>query len=246
MKKLTIALILFSIAFTACTVSSLSSGATDLNVSIDKVDKTVDEEVTNIDSISLDVVSSEISDGSKKLVGEFDILVDLDYDFSKLTYKSAETTKNILIENIVKDIFFSEKENPEYSYTYNYINLNDDEFDDMIVLLGGMEFAGSGGSTVLILKGEEDKSYSLINKVTLARTPIVVTNTSSNGYRDLMFVVYGGGSETLHNILKYDGVKYPLNPSMQLEAELGRVFEGEALIANTAFYNNLIQADAVQ
>jgi len=224
MKKLAIALVAFSIVFTGCAVAK-SDGESDLKVSVESVE-----------------TPGKSADDLQELLGEFDVLVHGDYDFSKLSYKSAETTKNLTIETIVKDTFFSDKENPEYNYTYNYTNLNDDEFDDMIVLLGGMEFAGSGGSTVLILKGEADENYTLINKVTLARTPIIVTNTLSNGYRDLLFIVYGGGSETHHNILSYDGIKYPINPSTQSEAESGRVFEGDALIANTEYYKNLIKA----
>lgn len=246
MKKIAIALVAFSIVFTACSAVSSNSEDTKLEVSVEKISE--ENELTNegVDQSSTETESVSNTDISNELLGEFDVLEHHDYDFSKITYKKAETKKNIMIENIVKETFFSESENPEYSYTYNYTNLNDDEYEDIIVLLGGMEFAGSGGSTVLILKGEAEENFSLINKVTLARTPILVTNTVSNGYKDLMFVVYGGGSETLHNMLRYDGLEYPLNPSVQLQAESGRIFEGEAIIANTEYYKTLIQAGSVK
>lgn len=243
MKKIILALIAFSVIFTACTINSSEENMKE-NIDLDLIAETSEENnnistTNNLDEGIETVQLEESTDNS-----QFDILEHEEYDFSSLTYKSAETSKNKEIEAVVKETFFKDVENPKYSYTYNYTDLNSDEYEDVIVLLGGMEFAGSGGSTVLILKGEVE-GLSFINKVTLARTPIIVTNTISNGYKDLMFVVYGGGSETSYNILKYDGLKYPSNPSVQLAADKHTKFTGEALISNLEYYKELISVSSL-
>ncbi len=250
MKKIVIALIAFMVVFTGFALGNSKNSVdamTDESARV-KSDNSSEIEESDIDSTltKVEAKSLKSSGANQDLLDEFNILEDDEYDFSKIDYKYAETAVNPIIESLINETYFQEELNPDYSYTYNYTNLNNDEFADALVLLGGKEFAGSGGSTVLIFKGEEGDKFSLINKVNLARTPIVVTNDMSNGYRDLIFVVYGGGAKTSYNIMKFDGLKYPLNPSIQLEAQKGSSFEGEALISNHEYYKNLIPASSIK
>lgn len=105
---------------------------------------------------------------------------------------------------------FTEQSAPEYRHAL--MDLNSDGTDDAIVLMQGMEWCGSGGCTMLVLKGEDD-GYTVTSRSTVTRAPIRASHSLSNGWRDL--IVHSDGTEKL---LQSGGSGYPLNPSMELSA----------------------------
>ncbi len=99
-------------------------------------------------------------------------------------------------------------------YQMETIDLNDDGYDDALVLLTGPMWCGTGGCTLLIFEGLKD-SARFVSDSSLVRGPITVSTSRTNGWRDLIINVAGGGAVPGKVALKFDGTKYPLNPSIQ-------------------------------
>ncbi|WP_281811106.1 hypothetical protein [Vallitalea longa] len=67
--------------------------------------------------------------------------------------------------------------------------------------------------------------------------PIIITDNKTNGYRDIVMDVYGGGINRFYAIMKYDGNSYPSNPSVEPRVERGTKVEGTAIIADDLLIN---------
>lgn len=110
----------------------------------------------------------------------------------------SDLEKNIIDSGSRKFIFF------EY-------DLNDDGKNEIFVGFTGPYFCGSGGCTELLL----DSQGKLITQFTVSGYPVVIDNNKTNGWKDL-FIQSG----SKHHIMKFDGKKYPSNPSVQPELKL--------------------------
>lgn len=158
-----------------------------------------------------------------------------DIDFSQVKYILSEEKRNLKLEKAVaKEMFeeyYSEDEYPKYRYLYNYVDLNGDSKNEVFVLLMGMYFSGSGGSTGVIFE-EDGDSYKSISNFSLVRSPIIISDDKTNGWKDIIMQVSGGGHPLSYNILKFDGNKYPSNPSVQPEVEKGTTVTGLGIIAD--------------
>ncbi|HEY9824961.1 MAG TPA: MliC family protein [Stenomitos sp.] len=104
-------------------------------------------------------------------------------------------------------------ETEEHRVFADLIDLNDDGRKDAIVVFNSSYWCGTGGCTMLVFAGEPDQSFRLVSKTTLVRPPITVAKTQTNGWRDLSIVVSGGGVPAKTVVMKFDGQKYPSNPS---------------------------------
>ncbi|WP_316817504.1 hypothetical protein [Pedobacter nyackensis] len=85
-------------------------------------------------------------------------------------------------------------------------NINEDTKNEIFVGLSGSYFCGSGGCTVLLLSPDGE----LINRFTVVDYPIAIANTKTKGWKDLVFT--SNGKE---HLMKFNGKKYPSNPSME-------------------------------
>ncbi|VVT12165.1 hypothetical protein [Erythrobacter sp. EC-HK427] len=95
------------------------------------------------------------------------------------------------------------------------IDLNDDGRNEILVL--STMFCGSGGCSFRVY-GDNQNGFSKISGSTIARPPITVLDSTTNGWRDLTIFVCGGGITPCHHvIMRFDGERYPLNPTMQPE-----------------------------
>ena len=85
-------------------------------------------------------------------------------------------------------------------------NLNTDPEKEIFVGLTGSNFCGSGGCTVLLLspKGE------LITRFTVTGDPILIADTKTKGWNDL--ILHSNGKD---HLMKFDGKTYASNPSTQ-------------------------------
>jgi hypothetical protein len=93
------------------------------------------------------------------------------------------------------------------------IDLNGDGHQDALVLLRNpIYFCGTGGCTMLVFKGSKS-GFEFVSRSSLIRGPVLVSNTTTHGWRDLIVEVSGGGVAPKQVALKYTGSKYPLNPS---------------------------------
>ncbi len=100
-------------------------------------------------------------------------------------------------------------------YHYNTADLNGDGKADAIVFVSGNSICGTGGCQVLIFKGD-GKNYALVTEMSVSHPPVFVGATKTNGWRDLVMEVYGGGIKPYFASLKFDGKTYPENPTVEL------------------------------
>jgi hypothetical protein len=106
-------------------------------------------------------------------------------------------------------------DDPEYANPHQtaQIDLNGDGHQDAMVLLQNpMYFCGTGGCTMLVFKGTQS-GFEFVSRSTLIRGPVLVSETKTRGWRDLIVEVSGGGIAPKQVALKYTGSKYPMNPS---------------------------------
>jgi hypothetical protein len=94
------------------------------------------------------------------------------------------------------------------------LDLNGDGRQDALVLLENpLYFCGTGGCTMLVFKGTSS-GFEFVSSSSLIRGPLLVSETKTHGWRDLIVEVSGGGMAAKQVALKFTGSKYPLNPSM--------------------------------
>jgi len=116
-------------------------------------------------------------------------------DLVRLTIKDLykdDLTKNIIDDYSKRFIFF------EY-------DLNEDGNKEILVGFTGPYFCGSGGCTQLLL----DNQGNLITTFSVSDYPVIIDTSKTNGWKDL--IIYSGGK---NRIVKFDGKKYPSNPSV--------------------------------
>lgn len=105
---------------------------------------------------------------------------------------------------------------PDASHRFfaDYIDLNGDGTQDALVVFNSSDWCGTGGCTMLVFQGQ-NKTFRLVSESSLVNPPLTVSETKTKGWRDLIVDVSGGGAAPKKVALKYDGKKYPDNPSDQ-------------------------------
>jgi|ERR1041385_7529633 hypothetical protein len=115
-------------------------------------------------------------------------------------------------------------------YRAAYFDLNGDGIKEVIVYLTHYNWCGSGGCITLILEPTKS-SFTVITKMTIVRPPIRVLDTSSHGWRNLTVWVQGGGIQPGYEAeLRFDGKKYPSNPSMPPAVPLTGKATGQVIL----------------
>lgn len=136
-------------------------------------------------------------------------------DLVRLTLQDLykdDLSKNLIEENSRKFIFF------EY-------DLNEDGKNEIFVGLTGTYFCGSGGCTQLILNDQGN----VISTFSVSGYPVIIDKNKTNGWKDLF--IYSGSK---NRIVKFDGKKYPSNPSVLPELKL---IPGDGLTRALNFIN---------
>jgi hypothetical protein len=103
-------------------------------------------------------------------------------------------------------------------FTYVWVDLNGDGRPDAVVLMQGEEFCGSGGCTMAIFKGATN-GFTLLSTSTITSKPIRVLPEVQYGWKTLIVTTHGVSPA----IMRFNGARYPLNPSMQATATLAQL-----------------------
>jgi hypothetical protein len=91
-------------------------------------------------------------------------------------------------------------------------DLDADGKEDVLALMNGKSsYCGSGGCTLFILKGN-GKGFTSLGSVKVVNAPIYLSKSVTNGFRDLLVTVRGGGAITGLASLAFDGKSYPSGP----------------------------------
>lgn len=133
------------------------------------------------------------------------------YGINSSSMETANLVRLTLTDLFKEDLEKKWIDETSRKFIFFEYDLNDDGKKEILVGLIGSYFCGSGGCTQYIL----DNQGNVISKFTVAGNPVVIDTHKSNGWKDL--IIYSGGKNRL---VKFDGKKYPSNPSVQPELKM--------------------------
>lgn len=165
-------------------------------------------------------------------------------DFSSIKYIYSETEKDMKLEKALVKAFELEQYEDNVRYYYNKVDLNEDGNPEIFTYLVGSPVCGTGGCSGAIFK-QENGEYKLLSTFSLVNNPVIVSNIKTNGYRDIIMHVFGGGIESFFARVKYDGTTYPSNPSIQPKVEQGTKVDGIAIIADDITKNPGLEIEKI-
>jgi hypothetical protein len=99
-------------------------------------------------------------------------------------------------------------------YEYAMVDLNGDGVPDAIVLLTGPEYCGSGGCNMVVLRGAKE-AFFFVSSSTITRQPVRILQEARMGWRSLSVSVAGGGAKPGEVLMRFNGKRYPRNPTTQ-------------------------------
>ena len=138
----------------------------------------------------------------------------------------AQSPNNPVLKETVKTYVEKQGFNLEQTkYRAVEIDLNGDNKKDALVFLVGSYWCGTGGCNMVIFEGVEE-GFRLVSEIPLVREPVIVSETSTKGWRDIIVHSSGGGMKAKNVVLKFNGSSYPDNPSMEEAIPLGQKIEG--------------------
>lgn len=155
----------------------------------------------------------------------------IDIDLDSIRYIYSETERDMKLEKALVKVFDLKQDEDKVRYYYNKVDLNEDGNPEIFAYLVGLPVCGTGGCSAAIFKQENEK-YTLLSRFTLVNNPVIISNSKTKGYRDIIMHVYGGGIESFFAWIKYDGKTYPSNPSIQPKVMPGTKVNGIAIIAD--------------
>lgn len=116
-------------------------------------------------------------------------------------------------------------------YAAALVDLDGDGRDEAVVRVSGARLCGTGGCNTYVL-ARSGRTWREVNRFTITWPPVRVLGTRSNGWRDLSVRVAGGGIIRGYEVrLRFDGRRYPLNPTAAPAEPLPRGVAGRVLIA---------------
>jgi hypothetical protein len=145
----------------------------------------------------------------------------------------SETTRDPKLELAIS----RELGDSRYSFAYNRVKLRNRNTPEVLVYLPGRDYCGSGGCTLLIFEVTDESrggDYRLISRISLIRSPIIVSSHRTNGWNDLIVLVSGGGRQPgYYAVLSFNGGKYPENPTTQPAVPLRPGASGVAYLSGS-------------
>lgn len=150
-----------------------------------------------------------------------------------LASKAVDPALQTALQKAIASYMKQQGATPDASHRFfaDYINLNGDGVQDALVVFSSSYWCGTGGCTMLVFQGQNNKTFRLVSESTLVNPPLTVSETRTNGWRDLIVDVSGGGAVPKKVALKFDGKKYPLNPSDQPSIPANTPIKGTLLFS---------------
>jgi hypothetical protein len=112
------------------------------------------------------------------------------------------------------------------------VDLNGDGAVEALVYLVGRNWCGSGGCNLYVLSRDRS-GWKLVNSVTITNPPVRLLTSRSHGWSDIGLVVRGGGvGPPYEAVLRFNGVRYPGNPTVPPAFRARPGTAGRTLIAD--------------
>jgi uncharacterized protein len=110
--------------------------------------------------------------------------------------------------NAIKAVLEKLDDANDTPYDIGWFDLDGDGRQEAIVLMKGSSWCGSGGCTLAVLK-EDAGSWKVVSTIPTCRSPVIVLDEKTNGWRDLAVVTYGGGDSNVKmTVLKFQRKTY--------------------------------------
>jgi hypothetical protein len=117
----------------------------------------------------------------------------------------------------------------EVRYFQASTDLDGDGQDELVIHVAGPMVCGTGGCNTLVFT-PADGRWTQIADITVSRPPIRASERRTNGWRNLLVRVAGGGLPESYNAeLRFDGETYPGNPTVP-PAERAEDVEGATVL----------------
>lgn len=91
-------------------------------------------------------------------------------------------------------------------YKYGQADINGDGESELMVLIRDQYFCGTGGCSAYLFSS----GGQILSRFTVSDTPVFVSEKKTHGWNDLIITSRG-----VQHVMRFDGKKYPLNPSVQ-------------------------------
>jgi len=106
-------------------------------------------------------------------------------------------------------------------------DLNSDGRPELLVWVPTIGYGGTSGYPLLIFRREK-QGLKLLSRIEPVWTPLVVSNSSRHGWRDIIMQVGGGGEEMRYVVFRHNGKSYSDNfGEMKAERVRGRWLIGK-------------------
>lgn len=103
------------------------------------------------------------------------------------------------------------------TYESAQADLNGDRKPEIFIYATGRETCGSGGCNLYVLS-PNGSGYQTVLRASVAQLPIRRLDSATRGWSDIGVFVAGGGVKPYEARLRFDGKRYPNNPSMAPES----------------------------
>lgn len=148
-----------------------------------------------------------------------------------------EKTRNSPLEKaIVIAAGINSEDDRTTRYYYNYIDLNGDGVNEVLVYIFEGHFCGTGGCDAYLFVKKRSR-YVLRNHFEPVRNPIIVSENKTKGWNDLIFFNSGGGIVPgYYSLVRFDGTTYPSNPTIEDQApSLKKRVRGTAYLVGNGY-----------
>jgi hypothetical protein len=117
------------------------------------------------------------------------------------------------------------------------VDLNGDGREEVLAYVAGPMVCGTGGCPLFVFT-RDDGAYKPVARISIVQVPVRVSTQSTQGWRDLVVGVAGGGIPAGNAVLKFDGTTYPSNPTVPPAEPTGSLEGAEVLIGEFGSYTD--------
>lgn len=162
------------------------------------------------------------------------------------TPPSTVSASDSSLKNFLQDYLRNPRlsDDPTTRFISAQVHLETNGEDDVVAYVSGKRFCGSGGCVMLILK-PVGRSFKVVSKTTIVQLPIRMLESTARGWHDLSVKVHGGGIQNAYDaMLRFDGQRYPGNPTVSPARRLTESQGGQILIPTDAEGSPLYDGDS--
>lgn len=150
-----------------------------------------------------------------------------------ITAKAQSSNGEASLKKFLQGYFAPKDEDKKTRYIAAFHDLNGDGTPEALVYISGPGWCGSGGCKLYVLT-PAGSSWTIVARTTITWPPIRVLASRSHGWHNLAVSVGGGGIQPGYEAeLRFDGKKYPGNPSAPPARRAAKNAPGTVVISET-------------